>query len=115
MADCCRRDPREFRTIATLQRDSGGGTYDSFGQETKAWIDDSRIAVKIEALSGQEIEQARSLYARATYRVYTRWRDGMTTRKRLKVGDRVLNIGHVDNINSWADITMLCAEDAPTS
>jgi len=69
--------------------------------------------VSIEALSGRELVSGRALHADVTHKVVGRWIAGLTTAHRLrtKVGNRVLHIREVRNVNErgrWAEL--VCTE-----
>ncbi len=100
----------ELRHVVTVQ--VRADTIGARGQRTAAWVDEYTDRAKIETVSGRESESARQLYASASHRVTMRYRPGMTPQKRLVLGSRVLEIGHVDDWEQrgrWH--VLLCSED----
>ncbi len=83
------------------------------GQRTSGWIPvGDPIWGKVESLAGGEREQARQIYPSATLSVQIRFRAGMTTENRIKFGDRILNIGYIENEDQRnEELVMLCGED----
>lgn len=101
----------ELRHVVALRRPPAGlGTR---GQTTGAATTLAAAwRAKIETLSGREQETAQTLYAGATLRVTMRHFPGLTNRDYLDFGGRILEIGHVDNVeqrDEWN--VLLCGED----
>lgn len=100
----------ELRHVVTVQ--SQAATLGDRGQKTAAWTSQTPQArAKIETLSGREGENARQLYASASLQVTMRYWPGLTPQHRLLFGSRVLEIGHVDNLeqrDEWH--VVLCSE-----
>jgi len=96
--------------VVTVQ--SQATTLGDRGQKTAAWANQTPQArAKIETLSGREAENARQNYASATLKVTMRYWPGLTPKHRLLFGSRVLEIGHVDDLeqrNEWH--VLLCSE-----
>ena len=71
------------------------------------------IPCKVETLSGRQIEQARSLYQNADYRVTMDYIEGVreTHRLRLIPSGVELHIGHVSNTDlENVELVLLCSE-----
>lgn len=87
-------------------------TLGTRGQRTGSWTTCDTVWGEVVTLSGGERDQARQIYASATDTVRIRYRADLTTENRFKFGSRILNIGHIDNIDQRnIEIVMLCGED----
>lgn len=67
--------------------------------------------IGVEPLSGTELERARAVVAEATHTVKTRFREGISARKRFVFGERTLNIENVRNIDERnRELVCICVE-----
>lgn len=95
--------------IERPQRSSADG-----GGATIEWIAVADVFVRIDAISGREIEVADGLAARATHKILMRYRDDVLPEMRIVVGSRRLDIRAVldlDGRRRW--LQCLCEEQLP--
>ena len=88
---------------------------DAFGRPTGDWTTVAgSIPAAIRTLSGNEVEVARQLVAKATHMVNIGFLHKLTvtTKHRFKFGDRIFNIGHVDDVDELKlELDCLVSED----
>ncbi len=80
----------------TIETDEGTGR-NSVGEHIEAWQPWGVAWAAVEPLSGQEIEDARQVAARATTKVTIRYRDGVHAGMRLTHDGEVLHVEAVLN------------------
>lgn len=93
--------------------DDPADQYNNRGRSQFTWTNvfDEHVPISIKQLYGRESEQARQLVANATHRVTMRYLAGVKRDMRLKMGDRILYIGDVDNLEeSNRYLVLLCEE-----
>ena len=96
----------KLNQLADIQRKTQFGTGTT-GQPVFEWLTlTSNVPVGITTLAGRKLELSRQLVATATHEVILRDID-IEINDRLKWGDRLLNIGH---LNPDDDITLTCTE-----
>jgi len=84
---------------------------DAAGQVTQSWSTSTTVWARIEAVSGDERNQAAQVEGRLTHRVTIRYRD-ISPASRLLFGSRVLNIlavRHEENVTGTTIID--CREE----
>ena len=103
----------KYRHRVTIKRPSA-----SLGARGQRTGEDETVATEvpaaITALGGEELVQARQVFARARYRVELRFNPtlDLTEQHYLEFRSRRLNIGMVTNVNEEnVEWTLLCAED----
>jgi len=79
--------------IELRARDAG---QDATGAPNGAWVTEAAVWAKVENISGREALLLQQIVATATLRVTIRYRDGVTTEKRFKDGDRIFQITGID-------------------
>lgn len=87
-------------------RDARGNTVRTFAVEYPS------VPASIRALSGQEVEHARQLFANATHEIIVRYHAGVTTANRIKFGERYFEIGFVDNMEERGIMLRLTCTEA---
>lgn len=98
----------ELKHIAQLQRDIGTA-LDGRNQRVPDWKTFARINVKLEFLSGTDLELARTIYAETTHRVTTRFYAAITREKRLFLNGKIWHIGFVENVDELnEELRLLC-------
>jgi len=60
--------------------------------ESSTWTADAVVFAAIEPVSGREVESGGGLAGRVTHRIEIRWRDDLTSRDRLRLGQRIFRI-----------------------
>jgi SPP1 family predicted phage head-tail adaptor len=87
---------------------------DALGGQSEMWATEATIWARVEPLSGRELVQAQQVASEATHRVTIRYRTGVTTAKRFKLGTRTLNITSVINPGELGEtLVLLCTESTP--
>ena len=101
----------ELRHRVRIQaRASGVG---SRGESTGDWADVAQRWASIVTLSGDELERARQRMPEARLQVRIRYLAELTTRHRLLFGSRVLQIGHVDDVDQLHVEQILTCSEVP--
>jgi len=99
------RHPVEVQALA------GSTTADSRGRSKKTYATVATIQASIVTLGGDELQQARSIEARATHRVGIWYNSRVTERTRLKFGNRYLHVRAVDDVDQLGrDMVLICEE-----
>ena len=96
----------------TIEADQGT-TRNSVGEHIEDWQPWGVAWASVEPLSGQEIEDARQVAARATTRVTIRYRDGVHAGMRLVHDGEVLHVEAVLNERMEDRWLVLLAREAP--
>lgn len=100
---------RELRHPVTVKRKAS--TVDSLGQQTSAYATVTTGKAKIETLLGKELEQARVLVPQATTRITMRYRREIDERCRIYFGDRIFEIGYINNVEQRnLKLILTCSE-----
>ena len=103
----------QYRTLATFEEDIGADNAVS-GQHEEAWQPlASDVWCDLMPLSGREFVAAQQLVTNITHRLRVRYNPTLTfhPRLRLKVGERVLHISHVLDVEErHVELEMLCTE-----
>lgn len=72
---------------------------DGFGTPIPSWSSlHENVKANVEPMSGQELFQARQLYAEVTHRIRARYHSGITAKHRILWGTRVFDILAVLNL-----------------
>lgn len=107
-------DPGEYRQELTVEKST---TTVTSGVTTDSWATadatNDPIRAKVEDLTGDELLQAQALSAHARVRVKMRYFAGLEPALyRFIFGSRILNIKHVNNVES-RNVTMIvhCGEE----
>ncbi len=85
-------------------------TSDSQGGFTEAWATDATVWASIEPVKAYERFQAAKMETPVSHKITIRYRSGVTTKKRILWGSRVLDIKGVINVkeqNAFLEITAL--------
>ena len=78
---------------------------------TETWATEMLLWASIQPLAGRELERARTVVANATHKVTTRYRDGITPRKRIRHDNRTLNIEAVLDVDERnRELVLTCVE-----
>lgn len=102
-------NPGEMRSQVVYQRPVR--TKDSLGQPRTEWEDAFACYAAVRPLSAREIYYAQSTRSETTHRIALRYRDGVSSRGRFRLGDRILNIHSVLNTDELnAELVCLAAE-----
>lgn len=72
---------------------------DSYGQRVQSWVTTTYVWCAIEPLSGREGMAAQEVQATVTHLIRTHYQSGITSKMRLKLGDRVFSIAAVINVD----------------
>lgn len=84
---------------------------DARGQSTNAWAVTEYAWAEVVTLTGTELEIARKLHANATHKVTLRYFAGRSTKQRINLGDRTLNILSIDNVDQRGiEHVLICGE-----
>ena len=86
---------------------------DSYGEPIRTWakVTDGDRWAQIEPLTGRELLQAQQIGGEVTHRVRMRYFASVTTKTKLKVGTRYLEVVSVLNPNELgAEMELLCKE-----
>lgn len=101
----------EMRHVLILQKNSGEGTYGTYGEVTDSWSDVSFVRGRVTTLRGQEGMLARQLYPKASFEVVVDYFPEVNDRYRFKLGSRVLNIEHYDDVDQeHLQLVCYCSE-----
>ncbi len=107
-------DPSLFRTpLDVIQRAAlGTGTRGQRVQSDYLAIGTIRALVRLLSnTSGKKMEICRQLVPTATHLVVTHYNPLLTDRVALRLGTRIFNIGHVDNVDEGNfENQMICIE-----
>lgn len=104
-------EPGEMRHVITIQTHVDG--VDAEGGPTKAWSDAATARGKMIHLSGHQLEVALARDARVTARVKMHYYAGLApATHRLKLGERVLNILYVDNVDELNRVLLVDVMEA---
>lgn len=88
-----------------------GETRAENGEVIATWTSIATVWASVEPLSGRELWQAQQVQSEATIRVRLRYFSGVTTKHRLKFGERLLDIKAVINpAERNAELECLCTE-----
>lgn len=90
-------DPGQFRTKLTLQ--TRVVSQDSVGGTVETWTDGPAVWAKVSPLSAREQWWAQQTHATTTHMVTARYDARIDSTCRLKLGDRVLNIDGVRDVD----------------
>lgn len=106
----------ELRQRVTIQGRAQIGVGDR-GEPVFApdWTDELiDVPAKVEQPLGRKLEIAQQLVASATHAIEMHWREGVTVFKRVVFGDRVLDIGHANDVESrHRKLILTCIEEKP--
>jgi SPP1 family predicted phage head-tail adaptor len=78
---------------------SATNVSDGQGGFTETWVDGATVWASITPASGYEKFQAMQMQAPITHKIAMRYRTDVTTKSRLKFGDRVFWVAEVLNVN----------------
>ena len=109
----CAYKPALLKDRVAIQAVSRIG--DGQGGFTETWGEGATIWAQITPLKGYERMQAMQLAAPITHKLLIRFRAGLTTRQRLRHGDRTFDIREVidvDNRHAW--MQLICVEGGAT-
>lgn len=99
----------QLRHRVTLQ--SASQSTDSYGQVTLTWSDTATVWASVQPLQGREAERAKQIHKDVTHNVTIRYRSGVSTAQRFKLGSRYLNILSVLNTDERnVELVCLCME-----
>lgn len=90
----CAADLRHYLEIQTVSESATSG---GAGETTETWSTEAKVWAKIDTQGSREVFRASQVYPTATHVVTIRYRTGMTTKKRLKFGTRILGITGIEN------------------
>lgn len=90
------------------------------GLPQREWTDAANVWAEVITLSGDESVQARQVFATATSKITIRDPEslltvhgGLSSKMRVKFGERIFNIGHIDrNDQSGEYVALICGEKA---
>lgn len=81
------------------------------GAVQKTWVPFATVWASFEPLSGKEIFAAQQYSSEATHRVTIRYRAGLTSKMRIKLGTRAFDIlSEMNEMERNQDIVMICQE-----
>lgn len=87
----------------------GGGRTDRGQPSATAWGGKGHKWAKVLPLRADESEVARQIFARATHKVTVRRCNGLTTKDRLRHGEKILEIGGIRDLGQDGT-ELLCGE-----
>ena len=92
----------ELTQRISFQRD-GSSTVDDYGQVTRSWSTYYTTWASVRPLSGREQEQGMARQASISHRVRMRFKGGILHGDRISLGNRILEIVSIRNIDegSW--------------
>lgn len=94
-----------------MQFQSRAKTRDGFGQRSNTWTDTFKAWVRIEPLSGRELETAQAINNEVTHRVTMRYRTTVTTDMRGVYQGRIFNVLAVLDVETaHVALQLLCSE-----
>ncbi len=87
------------------------GTTDSAGQPTVTWSDVDTVWAWVQPLTGKEGVEAQQKYGEVTHAVVIRYRSDVTTKCRIELGARTLEIKALLNTDEEnKELRMVCLE-----
>lgn len=99
----------DLRHRVTIQAPAEG--RDSMGAVTSTWGDVATVWAAVEPLSGREYLAAGQMQHQVTTRIRMRYRDGITTKMRVKHGESYYDIQGVINIDGRnRELHLMCVE-----
>lgn len=99
----------ELRTPIIIE--SATTAADAMGQMTPNWSTYATTRAAVSTQSAREALAAGQPRPIGTVVIRTRWRSGVTTAMRVKIGSRVLNIGGVVNVDEAnRELVLYCTE-----
>jgi SPP1 family predicted phage head-tail adaptor len=86
---------------------------DGYGAPVPTWSDvGDPVWANVEPLTGREAWQAQQVRPDLTHRVTMRFYSGLTTKHRLKIGSRILNIESAVDVESRGrEHVLMCKEE----
>ena len=93
----------KFPTIGELRHriffQQGVETDDGYGGKVKTWMNFAEAWAQVEPLTGREFFFAHQIQAEVTHRVRTRFRKDIKEDMRISVGDRILEIESIVDLD----------------
>lgn len=91
----------------------GAATQNSHGEETTPYVDEVEVWMSLEPLTGREYFAAETRQSEVTHKATMRYRSGMNTKKRLRLGTRLFDIQAVmDTTERHRELQLMCVERA---
>ncbi len=82
-----------------IELQSKSTTYDAMGQPVLAWATDYTVSASVKPLSSREAYFAKAVRPETTHRIIMRYFSGFSHHHRIKIGQRILNILAILNID----------------
>jgi SPP1 family predicted phage head-tail adaptor len=98
--------------FVTIETDTGSNV-DATGQHVEVWIDylPNGVWAEIKPLTGRELWNALQVQPDVTHQVTIRYREGITSKMRIKHGSRYLNIlSAIDVEEKRTSLQIMCKE-----
>lgn len=104
----------KMNQYGTIQRPND--TEDDAGGKDRTWVDEAtRVPMAIDPLSGDERVYGMQLQTRVTHQITMRYRDGMTTAKRIVCRGVAYNIRYIGDKDMRNRVFTLLAEQGVAS
>jgi SPP1 family predicted phage head-tail adaptor len=98
------------RFMVTIERRVAGNA-NAFGERAETWEEHASTYASIDGLLAREVEIARGFSATASYKINTRFIDGVKSAMRVRFGDRIFQIdGVLDRTNRREELDLFCTE-----
>ena len=102
-----------LRHLVVLQRRDDTAAPNAFNEPADAWTDLATVWAAIEPISGREFFAAQQVQSEVSHRITIRYYAGLTTKDRVKFGERLFDIRAVlDRDERHVEMQLMCTEHA---